>query len=112
MATEPAHYPDEGAWMTEHTEVTLEELAALSGLPVDLVTELVECGALAPADASRAQWTFSARCVVTMRSAGRLRNDFELDANALALTLSFLERIKELESQLHAARAQIPRRFT
>jgi chaperone modulatory protein CbpM len=103
--------PDEGAWMTEHTEITLEELAALSGLPAALVRELVECGALAPADPSRGEWTFSARCVVTMRSAGRLRNDFELDANGLALALSFLERIRELESQLHAARAQIPRRL-
>jgi len=111
MATDQAHDPDEGAWMTEHTEVGLEELAALAGLPVAIVRELVECGALAPADPSCAQWTFSARCVVTMRTAGRLRNDFELDANALALALSFLERIDELESQLHAARAQIPRRL-
>lgn len=112
MATDPAHDLDEGAWMTEHTEVSLEELAALSALPVPLVRELVECGALVPADPSRAEWTFSARCVVTMRSAGRLRNAFELDANALALALSFLERIDQLEAQLHAARAQIPRRFT
>jgi chaperone modulatory protein CbpM len=102
---------DESAWMTEHTEVTLEELATLSGLPVAVVTELVECGALAPADPSRAHWTFSARCVVTMRSARRLRNDFELDASSLALALSFLERIRDLETQLHALRAQIPRRL-
>lgn len=111
MATDPANEPAETAWMTEHTEVTLAELAALSGLPEELVCELVECGALAPAGASRIQWTFSARCVVSMRTAGRLRNDFELDANALALALSLLERIHELESQLHAAKAQIPRSF-
>ena len=103
--------PIETAWMNEHTEVTLEELAALSGLPDAMLRELVECGALAPANPEGVQWTFSARCVVTMRTAGRLRNDFELDANALALALSFLERIHELESQLHAVRAQIPRRM-
>ena len=99
----------DAAWMTEHTEVTLEELVVLSGLPVDTVTELVECGALVPAG-SGVQWTFSARCVVSMRRVGRLRNDFELDANALALALSFLERIQALEEQLNAARAQIPHR--
>jgi len=103
--------PDEAAWMTGHTEITLEELAALSGLPTAMVRELVECGALSPADPSRTEWTFSAQCVVTMRAAGRLRNDFELDANALALALSFIERIQELESQLHAVRAQLPRRM-
>lgn len=107
MSTDPEN---ESAWMTEHTLVTLEELAALSGLPEALLSELVECGALSPASAQGVR-TFSARCVVSMRTAGRLRNDFELDANALALVLSFVERIQALESELHVARAQIPRRF-
>lgn len=111
MANDPVAEPADTAWMTEPTQVTLGELAALSGLPEDMVCELVECGALAPAGPTRVQWTFSARCVVTMRAVGRLRNDFELDANALALALSLVERIHELESQLHAAKAQIPRRF-
>ena len=101
----------ESAWMNEHTELTLEELATLSGLSEEMLCELVDCGALAPANPGGMQWTFSARCVVTLRIAGRLRNDFELDANALALAMSLLERIHELESQLHAVRAQIPRRF-
>jgi chaperone modulatory protein CbpM len=103
--------PADFAWLNEQTRVTLEELAALSGLPDDTLRELVECGALAPADPAGPDRTFSAHCVVTLRSAGRLCNDFELDPNALALTLSFLERIRDLEAQLHAVRAQIPRRL-
>ncbi len=102
--------PADAAWMTKHTHVTLEELEILSGLPADTLRELVECGALSPA-AEGTQWTFSASCVVTLRSAGRLGSAFELDSNALALTLSFLERIAELESQLQAMRAQMPRRL-
>ena len=101
----------EAAWMNEHTQVTLDELAALSGLPDLTLRELVECGALVPRDPEGDQWTFSARCVVTLRSAGRLGSAFDLDANALALTLSFLERINELEAELHAMRAQLPRRL-
>jgi chaperone modulatory protein CbpM len=105
------HEPADAAWMTEHSQVTLEELAALSGLPGSMLVELVDCGALVPAKPEDPQLTFSAHCVVTLRTAGRLRNDFDLDANALALALSFLERIRDLEAELHAARAQIPRRF-
>ena len=86
-------------------------LAALSGLPDAMLVDLVECGALAPLEIGGNPWTFSARCVVTVRKAGRLRNDFELDSNALAVAMSFLERIRELEEQLHAVQAQIPRRF-
>lgn len=107
MTTEP----EDATWMNDRTRITLEELAALSGLPDAILRELVECGALAPANPDDSHWTFSAHCVVTVRTAGRLRQDFELDANALALTLSFLERIRELEAELRAVRAQIPRRF-
>ena len=102
---------EETAWLSDHSQVSLAELAALSGLPDTMLVELVECGALAPLEDGGGSLTFSARCVVTVRTAGRLRNDFELDANALAVAMSFLERIRELEEQLHAAQAQIPRRF-
>ena len=101
---------EESAWLNEHYSVTLGELAMLSGLPDDILRELVDCGALAPVSIEAEHWVFSAHCVVTMRRAQRLRSDFELDANALAVALSFLERIHELEEQLRAARAQIPRR--
>ena len=101
---------DESAWMSDHSRVSLAELAALSGLTDTMLVELVECGALAPLEIGGDPWTFSARCVVTVRKAGRLRNDFDLDANALAVAMSFIERVHELEDQLHAARAQIPRR--
>ena len=110
MRPDPRPDPAESAWMNEGTQFTLEELEALSGLPGDTLRELVECGALSPAH-PEGEWTFSARCVVTLRSAGRLGTAFDLDANALALTLSFLERIGELEAELHAMRAQIPRRL-
>lgn len=105
-----AREPDEITWMNEHTELTVEELAAVSGLPEEILGELVDCGALVPANPGGVQWTFSARCVVAVRTAGRLRNDFELDGNAVALALSLVERIHELELQLQSVRAQIPRR--
>lgn len=102
--------PAEGAWLSEHTRVSLQELEALSGLPRATLLELVDCGALSPTGEEGADWTFSARCVITLRSAGRLGSAFDLDANALALTLSFLERIAELEAQVQGLRAQMPRR--
>ena len=107
MATEP----EESAWMNEQARVTLEELAALSGLPDASLRELVEYGVLVPANPDeRTRWTFSAHYVVAVRTAGRLRRDFDLDPNALAVTLSLLERIRDLESQLQGLRARLPRR--
>ena len=100
----------ETTWLDAHCEVSLAELASLSGLAEAELRELVEYGALAPNDPRGAQWTFSGECVVTARAARRLREDFDLDFNALSLALSFLERIRALESELRALRAQLPRR--
>jgi hypothetical protein len=45
-----------------------------------------------------------------MQMAGRLHSDLELDPQALALALTLLGRIRELEAQVRALRAQLPRR--
>jgi chaperone modulatory protein CbpM len=101
-------------WLHEHAEVSVEELAELSGLSPELLRKLVEYGALVPidaqvpTDAQSTQWTFTADCVVTVRTVGRLREDFELEPDALALALKLIERIHGLESQLQQLRSQFP----
>jgi hypothetical protein len=96
--------------LTEACELTLEELAEFSGLTESELREFVEYGAIAPVDPSAAQWRFAGRCVVTMRTASRLRSDFELEPHGVALAISLLERIRELEGELTRLRAQLPRR--
>jgi hypothetical protein len=100
----------ETTWLDAHCEVTLAELASLSSLAVDELRELVEYGALAPNDPREAQWTFSGECVATARAAHRLRASFDLDPSALSLAVALLERIRTLETELRALRAQLPRR--
>lgn len=75
--------------------------------------ELVEHGALAPTDPRSTEWTFTGNCVVTARTARRLRSDFDLDphALALALALALVSSIGELEAELRELRAQLPRRL-
>lgn len=96
-------------WLSEHTEVSVEELAELTGLPPELLRELVEYGALVPTNIQSAQWTFTADCVVAVRTASRLREDFDLDANALSVALMLIERIHGLEAQLRELQTQFPR---
>ena len=88
MWIEPAAPAD--AW-------TLTALAQLSGLTPGEVRELVEYGALQPDNpdaASEERWIFSAHCAVTVRTAVRLRRDFDLDPPGLALVLALVERIR------------------
>ena len=97
-------------WLDEHHELSLQELAELSGLPEPEIKALVDCGAIAPVDPDAATHRFSAHWIVVARTATRLRNDFELDAQGLAVALTLLDRVHELEARLRDIEAQLPRR--
>ena len=96
-------------WLHEQTEVSFEELAELSGLSPELLRELVDYGALVPVDIRSTQWSFTADCVVAVRTVSRLREDFGLDANALSVAVTLVERIHGLEAQLQELQTQFPR---
>jgi chaperone modulatory protein CbpM len=99
----------EAVWLDEHGEVTLIELAQCSGLSEAELRDLVDLGALEPLDPEAPQWSFAARCISSARTARRLRSDFELDSHGLALVLSLLERVEELETALQRMNARLPR---
>ncbi|MGE5089752.1 MAG: chaperone modulator CbpM [Candidatus Levyibacteriota bacterium] len=97
----------EALYLDETGTLTVAQLIAHSGLSESELLELVECGALAPADRTAASWTFSARCVVTARVAHRLREDFALDdVHSLAIVLRLAQRIEALERELRDLRAR------
>jgi chaperone modulatory protein CbpM len=85
--------------------LTITELVEQSGLSADELQVLVDCGALEPREATAASWRFSTRCIVTARTARRLRDDLALDdTHALAIILRFMQRIEALERELRARR--------
>ena len=110
----------EAQWLHEQAEITVEQLAELTGLSPELLRELVDYGALVPINADAPvdakppdvqiseQWSFAADCVVAVRTARRLRDDFDLDPNALSVALMLIERIQKLETQLRELRSQLP----
>jgi chaperone modulatory protein CbpM len=96
----------DGAW-------TLVTLSQISGLAVSELRELIDYGALQPQNAdvvAEERWRFAAHCAVTVRSAVRLRRDFDLDTPGLALALTLVDRIRELQEELRRAHALMPRR--
>ncbi len=100
--------PRDVLWLNQTETISITELAGLAGLTEAEVRELVDYGALAPANPDDGQWIFSANCVVTLRRACRLRTDLELDLHALALTLKLIEQIDGLQSEVAQLRAQQP----
>jgi chaperone modulatory protein CbpM len=98
----------DAVWLDERQQFSLAELADLSGLPERELRQLIDYEALLPTDPGAAEVRFGAHCLVIARMACRLRNDFDLDSGGLALTLTLLDRIHALETQLRELHAQIP----
>lgn len=103
--------PDDAQWLVDDHAISLARLSELSGLSEAELQELVDCGAIVPVDTAAPQRYFHARCIITVRTAGRLRDELELDSHSLALALTFIDRIRELEAQVRALRAQLPRPY-
>lgn len=97
-------------WLEEHEVMTETELIEASGLSEAEFEELMECGVLAPEASSAEPRTFAARSVTVARTARRLRKDFGLSADGLALAMTLLQRIRDLETQVERLRAQLPGR--
>jgi chaperone modulatory protein CbpM len=99
-------------WLDEHNTISLSELAELSGLSANEIKELVDTGVITPVEEHRGQAIFHAHYVITAKTAYRLRNDFELDSGGLALAMSLIERVQELEARLRELAAKHPDLFT
>ena len=99
----------EAVWLEERGAITLHELAECSGLSEPELKDLVALGAIEPVDPDAEQWDFAARCIIAARAACRLRDDFELDVQGLALVMSLLDRVEELETELKRLHAHVPR---
>ncbi|OWT66413.1 chaperone modulator CbpM [Candidimonas nitroreducens] len=95
-------------WLNATEICSLDHLVEVSGLGRSDVLDLVEAGVLEPSThgPDPQQYLFEASCIVTVRTARRLRDDFELDAHGLTLALRLLKRIEGLEAELVSLRAR------
>lgn len=92
-------YP-ESMLLDEQHEISLNELAELSGLSLEELYLLVDSGVLLPNNPEAAIWHFNSHYVISVRTLVRLKQDFELESSSLGLMLALLERIRKLEFKL------------
>jgi chaperone modulatory protein CbpM len=88
--------------------VSIQELSYCCRLEVVDLLELVEYGALDLADGDGSTILFHSDCVAPLRTASRLRADFDLDLFTTGLLLGYLRRIGELEQQIASIQARAP----
>ncbi len=98
----------DAVWLTEDQAFTLAELADLSGMSEAELRDLVDYGAVTPVNPDSSAWVFDGTCLLTVRTACRLRVSFDLEPHGVALMVSLLNRIHELEAEARGLRAQLP----
>jgi chaperone modulatory protein CbpM len=89
----------EVTFIDERVEYSLADLAERSHLAPAEIIELIDCGALAAG---------SAHALEAARTAARLRRDFEVNVQGVALAMTLLQRIADLEGELRTLRAHTP----
>ncbi len=97
--------------------MTCEQLSACSGMSMKELGELVGYSALVPVKSHTAQpdaknkdrWVFSAEWLKPLRSAIKLRKDFDLDLFTVAILLGNFQRIEELEQSLRSMQLKMHR---
>ncbi len=93
-------------WLNDTQVCHMDHLVEVSGLSVEEIEDLVVSGVIAPVDQRTQPHYFQLRYIVTVNTARRLRDDFQLDRHGVALALTLLRRIDELEAELAATRAK------
>jgi chaperone modulatory protein CbpM len=96
----------------EKSSITHSELSQVCQISTGDIDELVEYGALIPLERSPGGHTFSRACVASLRTACKLRRDYDLDLFTVALLMEHLIRIEELERELRFLQAHLPAHVT
>ncbi|MGB3291165.1 MAG: chaperone modulator CbpM [Burkholderiaceae bacterium] len=97
----------EVVWLNASDICSLEHVVEVSGLARDDILDLVETGILKPSNDDPRNYFFHTECIVVARKARRLRDDFELDQQGLAVAMRLLGRIKELEDELSSLNSRL-----
>jgi chaperone modulatory protein CbpM len=95
-------------WLDQSQEVSVHELMEVSGFSEREVLELVDFGVIEPTHPPQVPLAFYADCIITIRKVSRLRDELELDTHALAVMLSLLQKIQNLEQVVCRLQAQRP----
>jgi chaperone modulatory protein CbpM len=88
--------------------LSLIELSTVSAISATEIEELVGYGALHPLHANQTIQQFSGQCVAPLRTAGKLRRDYDMDLFTVVIMMDFLVRIETLENQLTLLKARHP----
>jgi chaperone modulatory protein CbpM len=100
--------PHDLSWLDASETISVSDLSRVCGISTDELNELVEYGALRPSPMGSPGRVFSAAYVAPLRTACKLRRDYDLELFTVALLMEYLNRIEDLEHELRTLQAKTP----
>jgi chaperone modulatory protein CbpM len=100
--------PHDWNWLDASETIGLSELSRACQVSVGEIDELIEYGALVPLQREADELVFSAACAPALRTACKLRQDYDLDLFTVALLMDYLNRIEHLEREIRSLHAHLP----
>src|ERR1043166_6621556 len=85
---------------TEPEQLTLDGLAACTGVHPALIQHFVEYGLLEPSARTGTQWLFDAACIARLRMIERLRRDLGANLAGIGVILDLLDRLTSLQREV------------
>lgn len=85
--------------------IGIAELADACALSRAELEELIEYGALAPIASRHSEPLFALEWMQPLRTAGKLRRDYDLDLFVVVIVMDYLRRIATLEAQVQSLQA-------
>lgn len=83
---------------------TLESLAEITGMPLQLLHLFVDHGLIEPVVQDKLELRFESACVTRLRVIGRLRRDLGINLPGIAAVLDLLDRVQSLQRELDSLR--------
>lgn len=94
--------PIEVIWPEVADTVSLTDLALACTMSLDDLRELMDFGALLPLDIKQAEPMFAVGYMESLRVAGKLRRDYDLELFVVVILMDYLQHIGQLEAQLQS----------
>jgi DNA-binding transcriptional MerR regulator len=91
-------------WRTEHSLLTIEDLARAAGMTPELVDTFVRYRLVEPSARVSSYQLFSMSSIERLKSISRLRYEVGVNLAGVGLILDMAERIEELSTELRTLR--------
>ena len=85
---------------TEPEPLTLDGLAACTGVHPALIEYFVDYGLLEPSTRTGPQWLFDPACIARLRRIERLRRDLGANLAGIAVILDLVDRLTALQREV------------